>query len=270
MLMPITENNYAKNGYAIFKNVLSDADLARIEDAIFKPFEVLSRTLCSAELKQGASYSEKLACLTEIKKNNAKHYLNALKVSQNDPVILSMSAHVGIHKALKSLGQKYPVVSLKPYPIVLANDIFIPNGYNVRPEHQEWPVMQGSHNAVVVWFPLHDVAQDGSGIDIFPGSHQHGVLDYDVSLCGSRVKPEIVASFQDPHKIVLSKGDLVAFSAFAVHRSSGDTSQLRVALSIRFNDLESESFSGRGYPDNSTFSIQREPIDSLPHTFSPD
>lgn len=263
------KQKYLKQGFITVKNIFDSKSLDEIENAIFKPFEVLSNLLNLGEWSSCDTYEKKLVWLKEIKDRDFKSYLGALKISQNDPVILKIASNKNLQQALRQIGLKYPVVSLKPYPIILASNIFIKEGYNVRPVHQEWPVMQGSHNSVVVWFPLQSVTQESSGIDIYPESHKLGVLPYIVSKCGSQITEEQVNKLGPPRKIKLERGDAVIFSAFCAHRSSGKTDKLRVAMSIRFNDLESANFAQRGYVDNSSFVINRDPLDQNNHKFDP-
>ena len=266
MLNEIQEK-YFQQGFVTVKNIFDSESLDEVEYAIFKPFEVLSNVLNLGEWSKCITYDQKLLRLKELKDMDLKAYLSALRISQNDPAILKISSNKSLQKALQAIGLKYPIVSLKPYPIILASDIFIPEGYNIRPVHQEWPVMQGSHNGVVVWFPLHKVTQESSGIEIYPESHKLGVLPYEVSKCGSKITDEQVNKLMPPKKIELDRGDIVIFSAFSAHCSAGNSANLRVAMSIRFNDLESLSFAQRGYVDNSSFVINREPLDQNDHKF---
>ena len=127
--------------------------------------------------------------------------------------------------------------------------------------------MQGSHNGVVVWFPLHDIGGEHSSIEVYPGSHLRGVLPYEASRCGSQVHASALSVW--PVRLALRRGDLVVFSAFTVHRSSPDGAALRAAVSIRFNDLAEPGFIERAYPDTSSLRISKEPLDALAHRFQP-
>jgi hypothetical protein len=91
------------------------------------------------------------------------------------------------------------------------------------------------------------------------------VLPYEVSRCGSRVLDGVLK--MQPRRLDLRRGDLVVFSAFTVHRSSPEGNSLRAAVSIRFNDLAAPSFVERAFPDTSSFSISRKPLDDADHRF---
>ena len=134
------KEKYFEEGFVAVKSIFDSKVLDEIECAIFKPFEVLSDVLGLGDWSKCFTYEQKLVRLKELKDGNLKAYLGALKISQNDPVILNISSNKKLQYVLRELGLKYPIVSLKPYPIILASDIFIPEGYNVRPVHQECEV----------------------------------------------------------------------------------------------------------------------------------
>ena len=256
--------DYIENGFAVLPRYLPADFIAELDEAIFRPFDILAKTILGAILPLATDEQHRMEVLKELKKRDECRYLNALKISQNDPAILAAPAHPGIKSALGIAGLKVPVLSLKPFPVVLASDLQVEGGYNFRPPHQEWPVMQGSHNAVVMWFPLHELSAEHSSLEIYPGSHRRGVLDFEVSRCGSKV---VCTDLGEPVRPPITAGDIVLFSAFTVHRSAPTASRLRRAISLRFNDLEDPSFVARGFPDNSKTVIDRNPIDKLDHRF---
>lgn len=256
---------YNRDGFHIARQVLPKSFLDAVEHAVFEPVALQAEYVLGHRFTLRDPLSTRHALMRELKTRAPDRYLGALKVSQLDGAVLSASAQPALLAVLKDLGLRHPVVALKPYPIVIAPDLHFEGGYNIRPPHQEWPVMQGSHNGLVVWFPLHDVTNEHSSIEMYPGSHLHGVLPYEVSRCGSRVQESVLP--MRPVRLEMRRGDLAVFSAFTVHRSSPEGNALRAAISIRFNDLAEPGFIERAYPDTSSFSISREPLDDLDHRF---
>lgn len=256
---------YQELGFTVENQALPEQFLQQLEAAIFKPLALQAKFVLGREFDINAPLPVRQAAMVELKQKAPDRYLAALKISQLHPALMGAASQPSIVSALCKIGLKTPIVALKPYPILLSPALFIENGYNVRPAHQEWPVMQGSHNAVVVWFPLHDVGPDHSTLEIYPRSHLNGVLPYEVSRCGSRIKDGVLD--MEPVKLVLRRRDFVIFSAFTAHRSSLNGSSLRAAVSVRFNDLAAPSFVSRGFPDTTTFKISREPLDGIAHFF---
>lgn len=257
---------FKKNGFVIGK-IFSNKEIKTIEIAIFRPFEILSKFLELGDWKKCKTYEEKLLLLEAIKNKDPKSYMNALKISQNDPNILSIPSNKKLQNFLNKIGLCHPVVCLKTYPILLSSKIFVKNGYNIRPVHQEWPVMQGSYNGVVMWFPLHNVNKNSSGIEIYPRSHTNGVYPYRISECGSKIETNYVKKMGEPKKIFLKKGEAVFFSAFTAHRSFGNFNNLRVAISIRFNDIYDNNFINRKYIQTDQYKINKHLIDNKQHRF---
>jgi len=263
--MGVIANTYRENGYVIIRNAFDNNFLSMLEGALFKPFVILAKSLFGETIGSCESMQERHNIMVRIKDANPSYYINAMKVSQNDPAILAAAGYPNLISNLKKLGLSHPVVSLKPYPIMVSSDLAIEDGYNLRPAHQEWPVMQGSHNGVVAWFPLHDILTGHSSLEVYPKSHLDGVLPYDISRCGSKV---VTNELGEPEALNLKRGDLVLFSSFTVHKSGESANHLRASMSIRFNDLEEQSFISRGYADNTSLIIKREPMDKMHHEFS--
>lgn len=256
---------YREQGYLVLKNVLDDAFIGGLRQAILRPLQLLAKNRLGRDISDFDDQALQ-ADLCELKAADTSAYLNALKLSQNDPVILASAAHSGLMDALSLAGLEHPIIALKPFPILIAEELFIEGGYNIRPAHQEWPVMQGSHNGAVIWFPLHDLSEGHSSLEVFPGSHLRGVLEYEPSQCGSKISDPKLG---EPVSLSLGKGDLVIFSAFTAHRSAPTAAKLRLAMSLRYNDIAEKTFIERGYPDNTRTTITREPIDDGVHRFEP-
>lgn len=257
--------SYRRDGYLIARDALPAAFLDDMERAIFEPIALQARHVLGRDFSVRDPLPERQRIMAELKQAAPERYLSALKVAQLDPRILASAAQPALLATLRGLGLRSPVVSLKPYPIVIAPNLFFENGYNIRPAHQEWPVMQGSRNGLVIWFPLHDIASEHSSLEMYPGSHLRGVLPYEVSRCGSRTRDDALDI--EPVRLELRRGDFVAFSCFTVHRSSPDGDSLRAAISIRYSDLQEPSFIERAFPDTVTYRITREPLDDQPHAF---
>ncbi len=258
--------SYNEHGYLVLNGILDHDFIDALREAILLPLTLMERDRLGSDMSRAPDEVALQSALRDLKQKDGKAYINALKASQNDPRILAASDNAGIRKALGIAGILHPVIALKPFPILIAEELFIDGGYNIRPAHQEWPVMQGSHNAAVVWFPLHDLTEGHSSLEVFPGSHLNGVLDYEPSQCGSKI---LDSRLNEPTELALNKGDLVIFSAFTAHRSAPSAAKLRIAMSLRYNDLADKSFIERGYPDNSKTTITRDPIDDRVHTFEP-
>lgn len=254
---------YRSEGYLVLQGALEPTFLDELYAAVLRPLLFLEEKRLGPHAGCGTEPSLQ-ARLHDLKQCDESAYLNALKLSQNDPTVLASANNAEIRSVLRLAGLQHPVVSLKPFPILVAENLFINNGYNLRPAHQEWPVMQGSHNGAVVWFPLHDLEDGHSSLEVFPGSHLNGVLDYEQSRCGSRITDQ---RLENPVNLKLNKTDLVIFSAFTAHRSTATATRMRLAMSLRYNDMADPSFIERGYPDNTRTTITREPIDELVHGF---
>lgn len=254
-----TKLRFRENGYVIIPGLLTEQEIAALKSAIVAPIQQL--LALDGYPQTEVDWKGIHRSLAQLKKKDETRYLNALKISQNDPTILAFSAHQNIHKTLVALGLAHPIVALKPFPILMAPDLYIEGGYNLRPFHQEWPVMQGSTDGVVTWTALTDITKEHNALEIIPQSHKKGMREFERSSCGTKVSNLDLAQEQEPVRIEMNAGDSVIFSTFTLHRTSPIGNALRAALSVRFNNLAAIDFIEDGFYDPSAVVIDREPKD---------
>jgi len=248
---------FCEDGYFVAKSVLDADTVQNVMAALARPFAHLCRQNGLPDIHIGDDDSLHQGMIA-LKENNQKAYMNALKLGQNDPSVLAVPAQPGVRAALREAGVDEPVVSLKPFPVMISDALHIEGGYNLRPFHQEWPVMQGSSDAVVCWIALHDVTEAHNALHLIPGTHKDGMLDYERTKCGTGILQELLPDV-DPLRMEIKAGDAVVFSTFLAHGSSPIGGALRQALTIRFNNAAAADFIERGYPDPSRIEIERQP-----------
>lgn len=248
---------FCENGFYIARGVLSPDDVRDAKRALARPFQHVCGQLglTIPELDDDQSLH---AAMVALKNHSIRDYLNAIKISQNHRHILNIPGKEGVVSALQHAGLAEPVVALKPFPVMVSDDLHIEGGYNLRPLHQEWPVMQGSSDAVVCWIALHDITREHNALHLVPGTHKKGMLDYERTKCGTGIVPDRLPDI-DPVRMEIKAGDAVIFSCFLAHGSSPLGGALRQAVTIRFNNLAAPDFIERGYPDPSRVEIERQP-----------
>lgn len=165
---------------------------------------------------------------------------------------------IGLASRLKStLDLCYGVESFGPlalyYPVmhVMSESLKIPDGYWGTEAHQDWASTQGSLDTTTVWIPL-TPTKDNFSLEVIPGSHRHGLLDGVTS--GSVLKVEAEGEFIP---LDIGFGDVILMSGFLVHRT-GKGNGLRIAVSMRFENVCEHTFIGRGYPSAQKRTVDRE------------
>ena len=116
--------------------------------------------------------------------------------------------------------------------------------------------MQGSLNAIVVWVPLMDIAQELGALEIIPGSHLWGLLESHEDEWYRRI-----GGLQDNQyqSMEMNAGDALFFSAFLVHRSGNNvTDSIRWSCHFPYNDQEEPKFVSRKYPNPYTYAPQQD------------
>lgn len=181
--------------------------------------------------------------------HSVERYIACCKVSQYSIALHRLSLSAEIEQLLSDLGLDQPIVNSRPVCHFTSDALVIPGGYHKSPPHQDWRSMQGSLDAVVLWLPLTPITADGHPVEFVAGSHKLGLLNTEPHPA----TPQVVDSRITDEKFVpyySDVGDVVAFSAFTVHRTSpkGQNPRLRMAVSFRYNNLSEPTFVERGYP----------------------
>lgn len=149
---------------------------------------------------------------------------------------------------LRDLGLAIPIICVKPIIYFNSRHLAKSEGHYKTPPHQDWRSMQGSLNSVVIWVPLVDIDVQLGAIEFVPGSHLQGLALTEKDEWYRRI-PESIAPASSFVPVEVHAGDLVAFSAFAVHRSGDNvTKAIRWSIHVRFNDAGEPSFIDRGMP----------------------
>ena len=248
---------FCRDGYFVAPNVLGLEEVANVNRALALPVRRLCESMGLPTPVDGDRESLHQA-MVALKDHNQTAYLNAIKISQNHHAILGVPGKPALIEALKTAGLEEPVVSLKPFPVMVSDALHIEGGYNLRPFHQEWPVMQGSSDGVICWIALHDITEEHNALHLIPGTHDKGMRSYHRTKCGTGIVPEELPD-TEPVRLEIKAGDAVIFSCFTAHGSSPIGGGFRSALTIRFNNLAASDFIERGYPDPSRVEIERQP-----------
>ncbi len=250
-------NDYKKNGYKIFRNVVPTST---IDEIVGQIKEIADIRLESLGVLPGNTIYDSLL---QINKIDQIAYQSCLKTAQYLPIFNQLGISSEILNALKECFVVKPVLSTRPVLHCVSQALLLDHGYNFTPPHQDWPNIQGSIDLAVVWVPFMEVKKEAYTLQVVPQSHKLGMLPWEITRFGQSIR-EDDASFRKMKFIDLEmqRGDLVVFSGFLVHRTSktGNKENVRLAASFRFNNLEEKLFVKRNYPNPYIYTPQREMV----------
>lgn len=214
-------------GYTLSKNIIAESELTRIwmdlHLLIVKQLEYL-------KIKYTVNMKKNLELLLNA---DTGRYLSTLLVASRLKSVLD------IFYQFFPMG---PYATFSPVLHVMANSLKIPGGYWGTKAHQDWPSTQGSLVLSTVWIPITNTYKNFP-LEISPGSHRRGLLDGVVN--GSVFEVEASGEFVP---VDAGFGDAVTMSGFLVHRTGKGDDGLRVAVSMRFENVNEDTFIARGYP----------------------
>jgi hypothetical protein len=119
--------------------------------------------------------------------------------------------------------------------------------------HQDWPALQSSLNALVVWIPMQSVGTRNYPLEVVPGSHLLGLLPAKETEHYS----EVDATGMEFVHVDVPAGAALFMSVFTVHRTRTPGEGQRLAFSWRIEDAADPFFIEHGYPTAQRRVIER-------------
>lgn len=257
--IPVSDRRtrFARDGYMIADGLFPSAAIASLRADFARVFshQLRAQGLPVHDFATQAGWRANLVSLFGV---NVEAYLAAARQCQLLPSLHALGVSQPLMKLLRELGLSEPVISTKPVCHFMTDDLRIPGGYHKSPPHQDWRSMQGSLDGCVVWVPLTVIDANSYPVEVVPGSHRLGLLDTVPHPATPMVNDPRIRD-EDYIPVLVEPGDAVVFSGFLVHRTGeqGDA-RIRLALSLRYNNLAEPTYIAHGYPTPYRYSYQLE------------
>lgn len=255
-------SNYHANGYTIFNNILSHN---KIDLALSEISEVFTQQLDSIgqEAYVSPCLEDQLQVNTAILlQKDSQRFRSALKICARLNSVQMLTINDNVTKLLHDISVAMPALFTNAELNIISKSFDRPDWYNGLPTHQDWPAMQGSLDAVVVWIPLVDITPGKFPLEVIPTSHKKGLLPFKKEKGYAHTEP---MCYDDESFVPLSvpKGSIVLMSSFLLHRTSyeGEDNTIRLACSARYDNAMEPSYIDRGYPTALRRYIDRDLIE---------
>lgn len=115
------------------------------------------------------------------------------------------------------------------------------------PHHQDFPLVQGSHNTWTCWFPLGDCPRSMGSLTVLRESHKEGYIPIRRAKGAGGIAVQFCPGTKIWAEGDFSLGDLLTFPCFTVHRAlpSRQRDQIRLSMDVRYQpaseDVERKS-----------------------------
>jgi phytanoyl-CoA hydroxylase len=243
----MTRQDFRRDGFAVFDGLLAQPELDVVADDITGVFARRARAV-GLDVPAGSGHDALSKLLLGLFAADRASYLAAARQSQYLASVHQLGLSPPILRMLTEIGIDVPSQSTRPVIHFMANALRIEGGYHKTPAHQDWRSVQGSLDGVTLWLPLYDVGPADYPLEVVAASHRRGLLPSVDDAFGHRIADGEVP--EDAFRsLPLSRGDVVVFSGFLVHRTGAvGGNRVRVALSYRFNNAADPSYVDRNYP----------------------
>lgn len=242
-LSPETVASFTRDGYAIGRGVVSDADLQPVRTELAAWLDAKARELHAAgtlaELHADADFNTRYGLLMA---------QNPAIQDGFDVMYLRGQATFGFFhtpRLLDAVQQLIgPEISLNPIshyrakpPIAQTVDAL--KGYFAVPWHQDTAVTVPEADAseiITCWIPLVDVDIAMGCLQVLPGAHRLGYLEHHASAgYGTAIKPELMPR-TTPVKLEVRAGDAIFMHRLCPHHSGPNrTQRCRWSFDMRFH-----------------------------------
>lgn len=256
-----TRDSYNRDGYFVFKKLLDNEDITQITNSIHRLF---IRQLTYLNLLSDNCVSCLDTAISTLYKEDISRYIQTISACSRLDAVQRVFYSDKVAQALQALNLTDSLIPTSPVFHIMSSSLKIPGGYYGLDAHQDWPSMQGSLDSAIFWLPLVDISKDLNPVEIVPKSHLLGVLPSEPGRNEAVVNSPLIKD-DGFIPVEVNKGDLVTFSSFLVHRSSQKSNGgIRIACSLRFENLNESSFIERGFPTAYRRSVERANLGLMP------
>lgn len=104
------------------------------------------------------------------------------------------------------------------------------------PQHQDFPLVQGSPNTWTCWFPLGDCPRTMGGLTVLRASHQQGYIPIQRASGAGGIAVQLCPGQEVWVEGDYTIGDVLTFPCFTVHKAlpSVEPEQIRLSIDARY------------------------------------
>lgn len=251
----INLNEYKKNGYVLLRDFIDVKEIDAIRQEAKDIFTIQLKRLGIVS-KDNLTEAEFEKGLYELFKKDFQLLMYCGKQLQHMISLHRLSLSEKIVSTLKELGLSHPIINVRPVIFFNSPRLGKKEVDHTKPAHQDFRTTQGSIDSVVVWMPLIDIPKELGALEIIPGSHMNGLMQYEVNDAYHTLKN---TNEKDFISVEVKKGDALFFSTLLVHQSGQNTSDaIRWSCHFRYNNINDPTFIERGFPHTYLYRPQDE------------
>ncbi len=230
--------NFVENGYAIIDTNAFDLSIPALSRG-------LAEWLASCEfgnLKLNKKFETLAELVSHVHDGETDNAVTAriYQVLPTVPLVYEFLAQSSLLETLNAYGIVKP--SLGTVPLIRIDR---PGDTKyATPWHQDKWFSLSSDHSVVMWAPMGELDASMGYLQIIPGSHKQGIVDFKKRETGREpYEPVIPPDESKSVPVAMKYGEMIVFHQDLLHRSNINQSpRCRVSLQLRFNDMFRQPF----------------------------
>ena len=241
-----------EQGCFIARGMLSVRDIASIQNEV-RELIALRMKACGLKPKSSMRFDDGIMELVQKDRQEGAYIYNACRQ------LLSIHA-LDVRPALVELSKKLIGSDFLSMSNVKMLRMDLPGEEKfLYPWHQDFPYVQDSDDALVYWFPIHDLVGNNGGLTCALGSHRQGVYpvvapdaenkNRNRGLSIALADPETPYRFPQFHLTKMAMGDVLVFNTLLLHTSvANDSDRPRWTIQLRHGNYRNERIVKKGWP----------------------
>ncbi len=225
-----------EEGYLFFKALLPVEELMRVRADMLA---VIERYGWRQPGQDALGGHLDLAALNEVPDEAMRKDIGVSHAAYDDVQKLASFHRLPHHPVLLALYKGLFGDEVFVHPRHIARMITGHRAMHPTPQHQDFPLVQGSPNTWTCWFPLGDCPRDMGGLTVLRESHHQGYIPIQPASGAGGIAVQLCPGQEVWVEGDFTAGDVLTFPCFMVHKAlhSAHPDQIRLSIDARYQAI---------------------------------
>lgn len=226
-----------EEGYLFFKGLLP---LAAVQQVRADLLGVVERYGWRQPGQDGTGGLINLAALNQVPDEEMRKDIGVSHAAYHDVQKLESFHRLPHHPALLALYRGLFEQEVFVHPRHIARMITAHRAMHPTPQHQDFPLVQGSPKTWTCWFPLGDCPRAMGGLTVLRESHRQGYIPIQPASGAGGIAVQLCPGEEVWVEGDFTAGDVLTFPCFTVHKAlpSQAPDQIRLSIDARYQAID--------------------------------
>lgn len=227
----------AEEGYLFFKQLLPVEEILRVREDMLA---VVQRYGWRQRGQDAHGGFIDLQALDQVPDDEMRKDIGVSHAAYHDVQKLQSFHQLPHHPNLLALYRGLFAQEVFVHPRHIARMITGHRAMVPTPQHQDFPLVQGSTNTWTCWFPLGDCPRSHGSLTVLRQSHREGYIPIQKALGAGGITVQLCPNLEVWVEGDFEAGDVLTFPCFTVHKAlpSLHKEQIRLSIDARYQAID--------------------------------